>query len=222
MEKLFKKLNIKIKDEKLYKQAFSHSSYANEHKNKTNYERLEFLGDAIVDLIVAEYLYNNSNFEEGEMTKLRASYVCENALYKYSIDLGLDEYIKLGNGEEKLKEKNKAIISDVFEALMAAIYLDLGFSTVRRVLLKIVVPYIEDESITFFSDYKSALQEYVQSEQDTISYELIKEDGPAHNKTFTVSVKIDNILYGIGQGQSKKIAEQEAARIALEKVAKIK
>ena len=221
MDELFNKLNIKPNDIKLYVSAFSHSSYANEHKAKSDYERLEFLGDALVDLVVADYLYNNSKEAEGEMTKDRASYVCENALYKYSMDLGLNNYIRVGNGEQKDGGKfKKAIVADIFESFMAAIYLDLGFSTARRVALDIIVPYIEDPKVSFFNDYKSALQEYVQAEQDSISYKLISDSGPAHDKSFKMAVVIDGIVYGEGVGSSKKEAEQEAAKIALDKVAK--
>lgn len=221
MDKLFNKLNIKPNDIKLYVSAFSHSSYANEHKAKSDYERLEFLGDALVDLVVADYLYNNKKEAEGEMTKDRASYVCENALYKYSMDLGLNNYIRVGNGEQKDGGKfKKAIVADIFESFMAAIYLDLGFSTARRVALDIIVPYIEDPKVSFFNDYKSALQEYVQAEQDSISYKLISESGPAHDKSFKIAVVIDGIVYGEGVGSSKKEAEQEAAKVALDKVAK--
>lgn len=221
MEELFNKLNIKPKDIALYNTAFSHSSYANEHKAKNDYERLEFLGDAVVDLVLADYLYNNRRENEGEMTKLRASYVCENALYEYSNHLGLNKYIRVGHGEEKEGGKyKKAIVADIFEAFIGAIYVDLGYATARRVALNIIVPYIEDPNITFFSDYKSSLQEYVQTEQKSLTYNLVKEEGPAHDKTFTVEVTIDNIIYGTGMGGSKKEAEQEAAKAALEKLAK--
>lgn len=219
MDELFKKLNITPKDIKLYYTAFSHSSYANEHKAKHDYERLEFLGDAIVDLVVADYLYSKENESEGEMTKIRASYVCENALYKYSMDLGLNKYIRVGHGEEKEGGKyKKAIVADIFEALMGAIYLDLGYATVRKTALNIIVPYIEDPNITFFSDYKSALQEYVQESQKNLHYYLVSETGPAHDKTFNVEVRIDDITYGSGSAGSKKEAEQEAAKSALEKI----
>ncbi|MDO5393108.1 MAG: ribonuclease III [Mycoplasmatota bacterium] len=221
MEELFTKLNIKPKNLELYKTAFSHSSYANEHRAKADYERLEFLGDAVVDLVLADYLYNNKQEKEGEMTKVRASYVCENALSEYSASLGLNKYIKVGHGEEKEGGKyKKAIVADIFEAFIGAIYVDLGYATARNVALKIIVPFIEDPNIIFFSDYKSSLQEYVQTTQKSLTYELLKEEGPAHDKTFTVEVKIDNIVYGIGVGTSKKEAEQEAAKNALKKLAK--
>ena len=221
MEELYKKLNISPKDEKLYNIAVSHSSYANEHKARKDYERLEFLGDAVLDLVVADYLYSNHNEDEGEMTKVRASYVCENALYEYSMDLGLYKYIKVGHGEEKEGGKyKKAILSDIFEAIIGAIYLDLGYAKARQVVLNIIVPYIENPNIVFFSDYKSSLQEYVQTEQKSLTYDLVKEEGPAHDKTFTIEVKIDNIVYGRGVAGSKKEAEQNAAKEALSKVAK--
>lgn len=221
MEELFTKLNIKPKNIELYKTAFSHSSYANEHKAKADYERLEFLGDAVVDLVLADYLYNNKQEKEGEMTKVRASYVCENALSEYSASLGLSKYIKVGHGEEKEGGKyKKAIVADIFEAFVGAIYVDLGYATARNVVLKIVVPFIEDPNIIFFSDYKSSLQEYVQTTQKSLTYNLIKEEGPAHDKTFTVEVIIDGIIYGLGVGNSKKEAEQEAAKNALNKLAK--
>lgn len=220
MEELFNKLVIKPKNIKLYETAFSHSSYVNEHKAKNDYERLEFLGDSVDDLAVADYLYSNYTQSEGEMTKVRASYVCENALYEYSMDLGLNKYIRVGHGEEKEGGKyKKAIVADIFEALMGAIYLDLGYATARRVALKIIVPYIEDPKKVFFSDYKSALQEYVQEAQKDLRYQLVSESGPAHDKTFTVDVKIDDIIYGTGVASSKKEAEQEAAKVALSKVA---
>lgn len=220
MEELFKRLNIEPRDMSLYKNAFSHSSYVNEHKAKNDYERLEFLGDAVLDLVVADYLYTHYKETEGEMTKVRASYVCENANYCYATGLGLSKYILVGHGEQKEGGNfKKAIVADIFEALMGAIYIDLGFSTVRNVILKVVVPYIEDPTVTFFSDYKSSLQEYVQTEQKSLEYKLVNEEGPAHDKRFTVDVVIDNIVYGTGVGTSKKEAEQEAAKVALNKLA---
>ena len=219
MEELFNKLNITPKDINLYKAAFSHSSYVNEHKVKNDYERLEFVGDAVLDLVIADYLYNNYKETEGEMTKLRASYVCENANYCYSEGLGLEEYILVGNGERESGIK-KSVVADIFEALMGAIYIDLGYATARNTILRIIVPYIEDPNINFFSDYKSSLQEMVQTNQKSLEYNLVDETGPAHDKRFTVEVKIDDIVYGIGTGTTKKEAEQEAAKKALEKMAK--
>lgn len=220
MEELFNKLNIKPKELKYYNTAFQHSSYVNEHHMKSDYERLEFLGDAVLELAMSEYLYKNLDVKEGDMTKLRASYVCENALYEYSKDLNLSDYIKVGHGEEIDGGRfKKVILADIFESLMGAIYLDLGFDTAKRVILDIIVPYVENPKVTFFSDYKSALQEFVQTEQRSLVYELTNEEGPAHNKSFTVIVKVDDIVYGEGIAQSKKLAEQEAAKNALDKLA---
>ena len=222
MDRLFKRLNIVPSDMRLYQTAFSHSSYVNENHLKTDYERLEFLGDAVLELVVSDYLYRNKDFKEGDMTKIRASYVCENALFEYAKDLSLSDYIKVGHGEEVDGGRYKKVIqADIFEALMGAIYLDLGFETVKTVISNIIVPYIEDPNITFFNDYKSVLQEYVQTEQRNLIYELESEEGPSHNKTFTIVVKIDNIIYGRGSAPNKKEAEQEAAKNALDKLAKV-
>ena len=220
MEELFKKLKLKPKNIELYKTAFSHSSYVNEHKVKNNYERLEFLGDAVLDLVVADYLYTHYKETEGELTKVRANYVCENANYEYASSLNLQNYILVGHGESKEGEPvKKAIVADIFESLIGAIYIDQGYATVRNIILKVIVPYIENPEITFFSDYKSSLQEFVQTEQKSIEYVITNEEGPAHNKTFTMDVIIDNIVYGTGIGSSKKEAEQEAAKYALKKLA---
>ena len=220
MDELFKKLNIIPKDMRLYEIAFSHSSYANEHRAKKDYERLEFLGDAVVDLVMADYLYRNHDENEGTMTKVRASYVCENALYEYSLDLGLNNYIKVGHGEELNGGKHKkAIVADIFESLMGAIYLDLGYTTARKVILNIIVPYVTNPTVSFFSDYKSALQEAVQTTKKSLYYELVEESGPSHDKTFKMQVRVDGIIYGEGVGSSKKEAEQNAAKSALEKLA---
>ena len=152
------------------------------------------------------------------MTKLRAHYVCENALYEYSIKLGLNEYLLLGHGElENGGKFRKAIVADIFESLLGAIYLDKGFEEARKYIYKYVIPMIESKSIDFFSDYKSVLQELVQTDKRSLEYNLVKEEGPAHNKTFTIEVKLDGILYGVGVAHSKKEAEQEAAKDALKK-----
>lgn len=221
MEELLEQLKIKPKNKKLYETAFQHSSYVYENHLKADYERLEFLGDAVLDLVLADYLYNNAHESEGDMTKVRASYVCENANYQYAIDLHLSDYIKVGHGEEESGGRfKKVIMADIFEALMGAIYIDQGYAKARQVILHIVVPYIKNPDVTFFEDYKSALQEAVQTDQRSVSYELVKEEGPAHNRTFTTEVKVDDVSYGVGVAGSKKESEQEAARIALSKLAK--
>ena len=221
MNELLNKLNIVPKNKSLYEQAFIHTSYAYENNLDYSYETLEFLGDAFIDLVVSDYLYNENKFHEGEMTKMRASYVCENALFEYATDLNFSELVKLGKGEINTDGSHKkAILADIFEAFIAAIYLDLGFEKAKEVSLKIIVPYIENDQIMFFSDYKSELQEAVQDVQKELSYELISESGPAHDKHFEMAVKINNIVYGTGEGHTKKEAEQEAAKSALNKLVK--
>jgi len=220
MDKLFKRLGVIPNESRLYMIAFSHSSYANENNLKSDYERLEFLGDAVLEIIVSDYLYKNLNVKEGDMTKMRASYVCENACYTYATDLGFSSFIKVGHGEAKDGGQfKKVIVADIFEAFTGALYLDQGFEKTKEVISNIIVPYIEDPNIIFFSDYKSALQESIQTDKRTLEYVLIDEKGPAHNKMFTIIVKVDNIIYGKGIAGSKKEAEQEAAKDALAKLA---
>ena len=222
MKELFEMLHIKPNNLSLYQLAFSHSSYVHEKHLKADYERLEFLGDAVLDLVMSDYLYNHYNVQEGDMTKIRANYVCENACFTYASNLNFSKFIKVGHGEELEGGRyKKVILADIFEAFMGAIYLDLGYDVVRSVILEIITPYIEDKNTIFFSDYKSSLQELVQTDQRSVRYELVEETGPAHQRIFTMAVKIDNIVYGIGTAGSKKEAEQEAARSALDKLATI-
>lgn len=207
------KYNIKFEDEYLLRMALTHSSYSNEH-DCINYERLEFLGDSVLQLIISEYYYLNTTFHEGEMSKLRASYVCENALVEYSKKVGLDKYILVGHGQEK--DINDTIIADCFESVLGAIYLQFGIDVCKEYIYKVVIPYIENEH-KFFGDYKSLLQELVQTDKKSLEYILVSEEGPAHDKTFVFEVKIDGITYGKGIGKSKKEAEQNAALDAYKK-----
>ena len=217
---LLEKLGIKPNNIDLYETAFSHTSYANENK-KESYERLEFLGDAVLELLMSDYLYNNLDKPEGEMTKLRAHYVCETALYEYSKSLGLNKYLKLGKGEEESGgRERKTIVSDIFESFLGAIYLDQGIDKAREFFLENVIPHIINHEIDFFDDYKSALQEYVQTDKKSLEYKVVKEEGPAHNRRFSVEVMIDGIVYGKGTSHSKKSAEQAAAKDALAKAQK--
>lgn len=217
IKELLNKLQIKTENKELYETAFTHTSYANEQKLES-YERLEYLGDAILELVMSEYLYKNTKYAEGEMTKLRSHYVCENALFEYSLKLKFNEYLKLGKGEEENGGKfRKAIVADIFEAFIGALYLDKGIDTVKEFINKNVIPFIENNELDFFSDYKSKLQEFVQTDKRCLEYIVLNEEGPAHNKTFTVAVKIDDIIYGKGIAKSKKEAEQEAAKDALRK-----
>jgi len=220
MKLLLERLKIVPNDYKLYEQALTHTSFANEH-GIDSYERLEYLGDAVLELLVSEYFFKNSDYEEGYMTKLRASYVCENALYEYANTLNIGQYIKVGRGEEESGGNyRKSVMADVFEALLGAIYLDQGIEEARRFLSENVFPLIEQYGSEFLQDYKSMLQELVQTDKRELEYELINEEGPSHNKMFTVVVKIDNIIYGKGIAHSKKEAEQVAAKNALDKQAK--
>lgn len=217
---LLEELGIKPNNEELYEQALTHTSYANE-ANVVSYERLEYLGDAVLELIMSEYLYLNSNNDEGTMTKLRAHYVCENALYEYSLKLNLNEYLKLGKGESESGGKyRKAIVADVFEAFIGALFLDQGLDIVKRFMYDNVIPLLQKEAVDFLGDYKSTLQELVQTDKRSLEYIVVDEEGPSHNKLFTVIVKIDDIIYGRGVAHSKKEAEQEAARDALQKSAR--
>lgn len=162
---ILNKLNIPYNDLTLYEQAFTHTSYANE-SNTISYERLEYLGDAVLELIISEYLYKNSNEPEGKMTKLRSSYVCENALYEYSCLLGLNEKLKLGKGElERDGKHNKTIVADIFESFTGAVFLDCGFDVVKKFIYDNIIPLIENHSIDFIEDYKSVLQELVQTDR---------------------------------------------------------
>ena len=215
MDELLKKLKINTKNEKLYEQALTHTSYANENRVES-YERLEYLGDAVLELIMSEYLYKNTNEVEGVMTKLRSHYVCENALYEYSLRLGYNNYLKLGHGEEESGGKfRKTIVADIFESMLGAMYLDQGLDFVKKFMQENIIPIIENETLDFFDDYKSKLQELVQTDKKSLEYELVDEEGPAHDKKFTVVVKIDDVVYGKGSAHSKKEAEQVAARDAI-------
>lgn len=209
------KMKIKIKDEQLIETAFTHSSYSNEHHTE-NYERLEFLGDAVLELITSEYFYKKTSYKEGDMSKIRASFVCEKALATYAKALDMVKYIKVGHGQQK--NVNDTIIADVFEAVLGAIYLDCGFEVAKEYVDAIIIPYIK-KNVNFLEDYKSTLQEMVQTDKKSLEYILIEEKGPAHNRSFEVEVKIDGMVYGIGIGKSKKEAEQNAALDAIKKSA---
>ena len=210
------KYDIKIENEELLLEALTHSSYSNEH-DFPNYERLEFLGDAVLEAITSEYFYLNTDEKEGAMSKIRASYVCENALAYYAKEIGIDKYIRVGNGQ--LHDINDTIIADVFEAVLAVIFLECGFDVAKKYIYQTVMPSIETKK-DFLSDYKTKLQEMVQTDKKSLEYEVTNESGPAHDKTFEVVVKIDNIVYGKGIGKSKKEAEQNAALDAINKSAK--
>lgn len=221
MTALEKAFELSFNDKDLLKEALTHSSYAHEHDLPSN-ERLEFIGDAVLDLIIADYLMKqNPALSEGEMTKFRARFVNEKALIVYAKKAKLDDYILLGIGEEKSGGRHRgALIADAFEAFLGAIYLDKGLIEVTKVTDKIVIPELNKMSKEGYKDYKSMLQELVQSDHRQLSYETVKEEGPSHNKWFTVHVMMDDILMGEGHGHSKKEAAQEAAHEALNRLVK--
>ena len=208
---ILENLGISTNNIDLYKRAFTHTSYSNEHADCESYERLEFLGDAVLEVIISDFLYKEKHLEEGTMTKMRASYVCEAACATYAKEIGLENEILLGSGES---EANTTIIADVFESFIAAMYLDQGLEKTRIFVMNIIKPYI-DKNQDFLHDYKSELQELVQTVRKSVTYEIIDEQGPAHDRIFTCQVLVDNIVMGTGIGSSKKAAEQEAAKIAL-------
>ena len=210
------KYGIEIENQELLLTALTHSSYSNEH-DVQNYERLEFLGDAVLQILMSDYLYNNLELSEGDMSKTRASYVCESACAKYAEAINFKPYIRVGHGQ--LNNINDTIIADMFESIMGCIYLEKGLDSVKKLFNQVVVPCIENHD-NFFGDYKSKLQELVQTTKKSLEYRLINESGPAHDKVFEVEVVIDNIIYGRGIGKSKKEAEQKAAFDAFKKQAK--
>lgn len=204
--------------------ALTHSSYANENKNARfeSNERLEFLGDAVLNVSISENLFMNyPELAEGDMTKVRANIVCETSLVRCSEKLGIGKYLLLGKGEELTGGRKRiSILSDAFEALIGAIYIDSGLDSAKKFIYTHMAQIIDDAvKGTLFLDYKTQLQEFVQRDSDCrITYEIIHEKGPDHNKCFVSQVKINNMVMGVGEGKSKKEAEQNAAMTALEKV----
>ena len=218
MEQLQNNLGYHFKNPALLARALTHSSYANErHVDTGDNERLEFLGDSVLGFITAEYLFaNHRDFPEGELTKLRAYAVCEKSLFAYAEEIRLGNYLKLGKGEERTGGRTRpSVLSDAFEAVIAAIYLDGGMDEAKKFVLRFVVPYVEAKPT--FKDYKTMLQEVVQKNQgETLEYVLVSETGPDHDKCFTVEVHLNSNVIGRGVGGSKKKAEQNAAKEALE------
>ena len=201
----------------LLSQALTHSSYANEKhmKKGSDNERLEFLGDAVLEIVSSEFLYlNYPKLPEGDLTKMRASLVCEPTLAFCTRQLNLGDYLLLGKGEDMTGgRKRKSILSDALEAVIGAIYLDGGFASAKEFILKFILTDIEHKQL--FYDSKTILQEVVQGEHEKLTYELISESGPDHNKSFTVEARVGSRVLGEGTGRTKKAAEQEAAYKAL-------
>ena len=199
--------------------ALTHSSYANEMRHQVRYnERQEFLGDAVLSIIVSDYLFNNYTVPEGDLTKLRAALVCERSLDVMANKIGLGDYLRLGHGEEMTGGRTRpSIIADAFEALIAAIYLDSGIESAREFVLPFVIEMLEHEDSLSFKDYKTILQEIIQQNpEEKLQYVLVEESGPDHDKRFVVEVHLNSNVIGQGVGRSKKEAEQQAAQKALE------
>ena len=225
MRDLHKVLNqqfgIAFQDEQLLETAFTHTSYANEHRllNISHNERLEFLGDAVLQLLISEYLYKKyPKKPEGDLSKLRSTIVREESLAGFSRDCQFDQFIKLGRGEEKSGGRNRdTILGDAFEAFLGALLLDKDLARVKDFIYQVMIPKVEAGDFEMIKDYKTHLQELLQVNGDVdIRYQVISEIGPAHDKMFQVEVLVEGKSLGTGQGRSKKLAEQEAAKNAVE------
>ncbi len=213
MKKLEENIGYSFKNESILKLALTHSSFANENKNNEYNERLEFLGDAVLQLVTSEKLYNeNKNMSEGNMSKQRAGLVCEDALAKYASQIDLGDFLLLGKGEEHSGARKRAsTLADAFEALIGAIFLDSGVDEAKEFILK----FLDKASITIV-DFKTLLQEIIQKNPgEKLSYQVIEEKGPDHDKEFMVCVLLNSNPIGQGNGKSKKQAEQAAAKEAL-------
>jgi ribonuclease III len=214
------KIGIRFDNEKMLKQAFTHSSYVNEHRRKPfeDNERLEFLGDAVLELTVSQFLFKKyPMMSEGELTKLRAAIVCEPSLVAFANELSFGKVILLGKGEEMTGGRERpALLADVFEAFIGALYLDKGIEVVTSFLEKAVFPKINAGAFSHVMDFKSQLQELIQRDgSGMIEYHVLQEKGPAHNREFVSRVSLNGAELGTGTGKSKKEAEQNAAQMAL-------
>ena len=221
---VLKRFDIVPNDVSLFEHAFSHSSFVNEIRgNHVDYERIEFIGDGVLDLIVADLIFkNHPEMDQGLMSKLRSHLVRRESLAHYARTYGLGEAILLGNGEKLNGGSNlDKILEDVFESFIGAIYLDQGFDFVYKIVSDVFMNDVINCSIEEITDYKSRLQEYVQADtRDCVTYRIIKETGSSQDKSFTAEVMWDGQVWGVGEGQSKKKAEQNAAKDALSKVAR--
>jgi len=220
-KELEKKLGVEFKNRQLAEQAFTHSSYAHERKidSLNSNERLEFLGDAVLELAISEELYiHYPHLPEGELTKFRATLVCEGSLAKKAQEIDLGKYLYIGKGEEISGGRNRdSTLADTFEAVLGAVFLDLGVDAAKKMVLTLFKEDIENGPKNFTGgDYKTALQEEVQkTDKDGVSYDIVSESGPAHDKTFVAIALASGKEIGRGQGKSKKEAEQDAAAGAL-------
>lgn len=212
-----------FKDKSYLKTAITHSSYANERKDSTQYnERQEFLGDAVLSIVVSDYLFQKFRLAEGDLTKLRASIVCEKSLYAFAREIDLGNYLFLGKGEEQTGGRQRpSVLADAFEALIAAIYLDSGMENATKFIIEFVERMLKNGEKESFKDYKTILQEIIQKNpEEKVNYVLVTQEGPDHNKKFIVEVHLNSNVIGSGEGKSKKSAEQMAAKEALELMGK--
>lgn len=220
MDELQKIIGYQFNNVELLKEALTHSSFANEHHKKLKCnERLEFLGDSVLSIVVSDYIFANCpKLPEGELTKLRAALVCEKSLYGFAKKIDLGKFLLLSHGEKRNGGALRAsILADAFEAVIAAIYLDGGIEPAKKHILRFVVPEIEQRKTQRFKDYKTSLQEIIQKNPgEKLEYILVSSSGPDHNKHFKVEVHLNSNVIGRGGGKSKKEAEQQAAREALE------
>lgn len=214
------RLRYTFKNKNLIIEALSHSSYANEKKkSRHSNERLEFLGDSVLSIVVSQYLFLHfKHLPEGELTKIRASLVCEKSLHEFAKQINLGDYILLGKGEENTGGRERpSILADAFEAVIAAVYLDGGIEAATDYILRFVPDDIDSIRSAAFSDYKTVLQEIIQKNpEEKVEYCLAGQSGPDHNKAFKVQVCLNSNVIGTGKGKSKKEAEQMAAKEALE------
>lgn len=222
IEELEEKIGYKFKNREILITALTHSSYSNENKHKAksmrDNERLEFLGDSVLSLIVSEFLFkSHGDFDEGNLTRTRAVAVCENSLYELATELDLGAYMLLGHGEIATQgRKRKSLLADAFEATLAAIYLDSGLEQARAYLMPRILPTIERALKEGNEDYKSILQRIVQqTPEEVLEYRMVGESGPPHDRIFEFEVYLNSNLLGKGTGRSKREAEQHAAREAL-------
>ena len=220
---LKEKFDISFKNEALLMEAMTHSSYANEHKEMKGIynERIEFLGDAVLELTISDWLFRQfPHFQEGQLTKLRAQIVCEDSLSLIAKECSLNESLLLGKGETLSGGREKpAILCDVFEAFIGALYLDKGVNEVQRFLNLVIIPKIKNGRYELITDFKTELQEYLQQNGPVhIRYELVKEEGPSHDKIFTVQLIVDGKKYKTASGKTKKAAEQMAAKLTMEEL----
>lgn len=224
LEMLQELMDYKFKERSYLVRALTHSSFSNENKKEKlkNNERLEFLGDSVLGLIISEYLFSHyANLEEGQLTKIRAKIVCEASLGSASKALRLGEFMMFGRGEELTGGRERtSILSDAFEALIAAIFLDGGMEQARAFVLRRLDAVIKDAvEGKLFVDYKTRLQEVIQIQKgNRIKYEIVREEGPDHSKIFYTEVRLNDVTIGVGSGHSKKESEQEAAKHGLKRL----